>query len=212
MRDVARAIVVAVLVAGCASPARITAVGSANEPGANPTAARTGALSDGALMSCAEEYSPAAVAHRAFAFDGIVIDVGAAVSDRGDESDLGLPGVTFQVREWFSGGSGRTVTVDLQAPDDEQDGPTEPGVYGIGARLLVSGEPRWAGPPLANAIAWSCGFTRYYDPTTARSWNEALCPTHVSRRDLRATSGPRTPRRKRTFVERPPATACRSDR
>jgi hypothetical protein len=169
-----KAMVVAVLIAGCGSPARTVAAGSANEPATNPTVGRTGPLSDGAIVSCVEEYGPGAVAQRAFAFDGIVIDIGPAVSGRGDKSDLGLPGVTFNVRQWFSGGSGRTVTVDLQAPGDESDGPVELGAYGLGSRLLVSGEPRWDGPPLANAIGWGCGFTRYYDPTTAKSWAQAF--------------------------------------
>jgi len=32
--------------------------------------------------------------------------------------------------------------------------------YGVGSRLLVSGEPRWGGGALTNAIAWGCGFTQ----------------------------------------------------
>lgn len=45
--------------------------------------------------------------------------------------------------------------------------------YGVGTRLLVSGGPRWGGPPLRDAIAWGCGFTRYYDPQTAADWAAA---------------------------------------
>lgn len=156
------------LVAGCGATARTAELtGSAEEPGvrANPTVGRTGPLPDGALVDCVEQYSPAAVSQRAFAFDGVVVDIGSGISDRGDASDLGLAGVTFEVREWFSGGRGSTVTVDMQSSAKS---------YGIGSRLLVSGEPRWGGPALADAIAWGCEFTRYYDPATADSWSRAL--------------------------------------
>jgi hypothetical protein len=44
----------------------------------------------------------------------------------------------------------------------------------MGSRLLVSGEPRWGGTPLEDPIAWGCGFTRYYDSGTAKSWKQAL--------------------------------------
>lgn len=141
--------------------------------GANPTARRTGPLPDGGAAGCVEQYSPAAVTNRAFAFDGVVVRIGAATTDHGD-SDLGLAGVTFTVREWFAGGSGSTVTVDMQPPVEDA-GLSESGpAYGIGSRLLVSGEPRWGGPALADPIAWGCQFTRYYDPDTAEAWDQAF--------------------------------------
>lgn len=141
----------------------------------SPTADRRGPLPDGGAASCVESYDPKAVASRAFAFDGVVVAVGDSVSDRGDEADLGLPGVTFEVREWFSGGRGDTVTVDVQPPTTGSTDPSEPGyAYGVGSRLLVSGEARWAGPPLEFPIAWGCGFSRYYDPGTAAAWRDAV--------------------------------------
>ena len=45
--------------------------------------------------------------------------------------------------------------------------------YQIGTRLLVSGTPRWGGAPLADPIAWGCGFTRYYSRATAAEWSTA---------------------------------------
>ena len=81
------------------------------------------------------------------------------------EGDLGLPGVTFRVNQWFSGGEARTFRVDLQVPEDSFD---------IGSRLLVSGESRWGEADLADAIAWGCGFTRYHDAKTAREWQQAF--------------------------------------
>jgi hypothetical protein len=154
-----------------------TAPGSRDEGdgGADPTFGRTGPLPDGKAASCVENYSPAAVARRAFAFDGVVVDIGRSVSDRGGEGDLGLAGVTFEVNEWFSGGSEPTVTVDMQGAGQESAGKSEVGQpYGIGSRLLVSGEARWGGPDLASPIAWNCGFTRYYDADTASAWSDAV--------------------------------------
>jgi len=144
----------------------------------NPTAGRIGPVDAGAAMSCVEEYAPAAVARRAFAFDGVVVAIGGSVSDRGGEGDLELPGVTFDVREWFAGGSDSIVTVDLQDPGSESSDLSESGdAYGIGSRLLVSGESRWGGAALESPVAWSCGFTRYYDSATANAWREAVGST-----------------------------------
>jgi len=138
----------------------------------NPTSDRTGPLPDGGGR-CVESYAPNAVQGRAFAFDGVVVAVGSSVSDRGGEADLELPGVTFVVREWFSGGRADTVTVDMQ-PAGSAD-PSDPGyAYGAGSRLLVSGEARWGGSPLRHPIAWGCGFSRYYDPETATAWRDVL--------------------------------------
>ena len=139
----------------------------------SPTAGRRGPLPDGGAASCVEEYTPGAIAGRAFAFDGIVTAIGSSVSDRGDEADLDLPGVTFEVLESFSGSQGDTVTVDLQPPTWPAD-PSDPlYAYGVGSRLLVSGEARWGGSPLQRPIAWGCGFTRYFDRDTADRWRNA---------------------------------------
>ena len=151
------ALLVLVLVAGCG--------GDPPAADADPTDERTGALASGADASCAEEYSPSTLVTRAFAFDGVVVAIGDSVSDRDDEVDLDLPGVTFDVRAWFAGGADERVTVDLQAAE---------GSYDIGSRLLVSGESRWDGPPLDAPIAWTCGFTRYHDAETARLWEESF--------------------------------------
>ena len=127
----------------------------------------------GMAASCAQEYSPAAVASAPFAFDGTVIAIGPARSNR-PGVELVLSAVTFRVHTWFRGGSGDTVTVDMDTPL----GPTtwaEPAVppYEVGTRLLVSGAPRWGGEPLDAAIAWPCGFTRPYDRQTAAAWAAA---------------------------------------
>jgi hypothetical protein len=146
-------------------------------PSISATQAPTGigALPGSGSASCVQEYSPANVKKRAFAFDGTVTAIGKARTSRGEEP-IPLASVTFRVNEWFAGGTGDTVTVDMTAPTagsggdpTSEEGPT----YGIGTRLLVSGQPRWGGGPLDEAIAWTCGFTRYYDAPTAAAWRAA---------------------------------------
>ena len=132
----------------------------------------TGPLIDNGVADCVEEYRPDAVGRRGFAFDGVVTKIGASVTGG---MPVGQPqvlvGVTFDVREWFAGGHGATITVDMLAPAVTGSGSTvNAPSYGVGTRLLVSGESRWGGPPLKDPIAWSCGFTRYWDPDTAASW------------------------------------------
>ena len=142
---------------------------TSSDPAPNPA----GAPVEGTAASCVEEYSPAAVTGRAFAFDGTVTAIGPARSNR-PGVELELSGVTFRVHTWFRGGSGDTVTVDLDTPRGTLSS-AEPSVptYDIGTRLLVSGEPRWGGAPLDAPIAWSCGFTRSYDAQTAAEWSAA---------------------------------------
>jgi hypothetical protein len=138
-----------------------------------PHPAGGGALPWGAVEDCVQSYSPEAVAGRAFAFDGTVTAIGPAATNR-PGAELSLAAVTFRVHEWFRGGAGETVTVDMDAPRPA-GGVSEPAVpaYAVGTRLLVSGEPRWGGAPLDAALAWGCDFTRYYDPQTAAEWAAA---------------------------------------
>ncbi len=63
----------------------------------------------------------------------------------------------------------------MQAPVTASADPSDPGyAYGVGSRLLVSGEARWGGSPLEDPIGWGYGFSRYYDPETATAWRDAL--------------------------------------
>lgn len=159
---------------------------SAPAPGQNP---RSGALPSGASVDCVERYGLRTLRKRAFAFDGSVLRV-AGNSGRtiGTEADP-YAAVTFKVHEWFRGGSRPEITVAMfpptttptpghaGAPNAEQ-GPS----YGIGTRLLVSGEPRWGGSPLHDPIAWPCGFSRYYDQASATAWRQAFAGKRVSGR------------------------------
>ena len=136
---------------------------------------RTGPVNSTEAVRCVDQYSPRALRDRAFAFDGVVVDIGGAGSNRPGKGYLELAAVTFTVEEWFYGGAGTEVIIDMAPPAD----PTVPSgesvpSYGIGFRLLVSGEPRWGGSALEDAIAWGCGFTRYYDSATAATWRETF--------------------------------------
>lgn len=144
---------------------------STGGPPAGPTG--RGPVPFGGIEDCVEAYSPAAVAGRAFAFDGTVTAISPSLPDRPDMG-RGMVAVTFRVNRWFRGGSGATVSVDWYPPG-QLNSATDPSLatYGIGSRLLVAGEPRWGGAPLDHAVAWTCGFTRYYDPQTAAAWATA---------------------------------------
>jgi hypothetical protein len=124
--------------------------------------------------SCVEGYSVKALINRAFAFDGTIIAISPPRTNR-PGAKLSLVAATFHVNEWFHGGSKRTVTVDMAPPQQQGASAKVAPSYRVGTRLLVSGEPRWGGgAPLGDAIAWGCGFTRYYDPATANIWRAAF--------------------------------------
>lgn len=130
---------------------------------------RSGAVdSGGASASCVETYSGATIDNRDFAFDGTVVAIGPGATSNSGSGGLGTAAVTFRVNEWFKGGSDDTVTVDMGASTSSAK--HQAPAYEEGTRLLVSGEPRWGGEPLNEAIAWSCGFTRYYEPAVADEW------------------------------------------
>jgi len=147
----------------------------------SPPEVRTGPLwRPGATESCVEEYAPRTLQHRAFAFDGVITDIKPGLTNQADKGQLELNAVTFDVQEWFKGGGGSQVTVDMGGPDGGPAPKLDP-VYEVGTRLLVTGEPRWGGSPLQDAIAWGCGFTHYYDAQTALIWREVFAPKDPTR-------------------------------
>lgn len=123
-----------------------------------------------AAQSCVESYTPDALARRAFGFDGTVTGIGSVASTAG--SPDGYVPVTFKVHRWFRGSAGATVVIAMPRPEGTsgEDSPA----YRIGSRLLVSGEPRYGGAPLADPVAWACGFTRGYTIDEAAAWGEAF--------------------------------------
>lgn len=174
---VAAALVLGSLLAGCAGSTAADDLAAVPGASAAPVGSafpqpstRTGPLGDGrAMASCVETYSAATIANRAFAFDGTVIAIGPGGTDQPGSGGLDAVAVTFQVNEWFKGGTGDTVTVDLMPPGSSAG--AAPAAYEEGTRLLVSGEPRWGGEPLDDAVAWTCGgFTRYYEAAVADEW------------------------------------------
>ena len=113
-----------------------------------------GAISPGGMASCVEMYDLTTLQRREVAFDGTVATVD------GDD-------ITFDVGTWYRGGEGPTVTLrGAQALGGMTSaGPStslEPGT-----RLLVAGD---------GGFAWSCGFTRPYDPAVAAEWSATFAP------------------------------------
>ena len=144
---------------------------SARSTGRSALSTPRGALPEGTEASCASEYTTTTLAGQAFAFDGTVTAIGPPQTNRDGGGVLPLVAASFAVHEWFRGGNGQTVTVDIAQPRSTEDAPP---TYAVGTRLLVSGQPRWGGAPLDDPIAWGCGFTRYYDPATASIWRTAF--------------------------------------
>jgi hypothetical protein len=116
--------------------------------------------------SCAFEYNPSILAERTWAFDGTLVSLGSL-----EDSHLGtVPSATFSVNHWYRGGGGDQVTVQFEM------GPISEFVPEVeaGARLLVTGEPRWGGQPLDDPVAWGCGFTQPWTADAAESWADVL--------------------------------------
>ena len=156
--------------------ARAAATAPPASPASTPAGvpARIGPLEDrSSAASCVEAYSSLTLRNRDFALDGTVIAIGPAGTNKPDKGHLETAAVTLEVNEWFTGGTEDQATIDLMSPT-RMAGDDTP-LYEVGTRLLVSGEPRWGGPPLQDAIAWSCGgFTSYYEPRLADEWRAAL--------------------------------------
>ncbi|MGY1753551.1 hypothetical protein [Blastococcus sp. SYSU D01042] len=119
------------------------------------------------------EYSPTLIAAKDFALDGTITGIG-------EQRFAPLPGeteaesyysVTFRVHAWYRGGAGETVTLHMDGPYPRTPEGESVETYVHGTRLLVSGvlsdvEGR-------GFIGEGCGFTRYYDETTAAEWAAA---------------------------------------
>lgn len=146
-----------------------------NAPGQSATPvpiSSQGPLPSNLIASCVAGYDLTTLKGRAFAFDGTISRI-TAMQPPADGTGVldGYLTVTFTVNEWFRGGDQATVTVDMLGPTINS---VQQMSYGVGTRLLVSGEPRFGGSPLQAAIAWACDFTRYYDKDTAASWHQAF--------------------------------------
>lgn len=118
------------------------------------------------ISSCAVEYSPETLSARSWAFDGTLI----AVGNVGDSQLGAVPSATFNVNTWYRGGSTPQVTVQFETGMISEFVPE----VTTGTRLLVSGEPRWGGQPLDDAVAWGCGFTQPWTAAAAQQWTDAI--------------------------------------
>ena len=156
--------------------AKIAAAAASKSPDAR-VSPRHGALPAQRGASCAVQYSASALNARVFAFDGTVRSIQAEPSATAapDRPRLPLDRVTFRVDRWFRGGSGSTTTILMSPPARvAQDSAAETfESYQAGTRLLVSGD-RQSATDGGLLVAWSCGFTRYYDDGTAASWASAF--------------------------------------
>jgi hypothetical protein len=125
-----------------------------------------------ASYSCVEDYSPATLVERSFAFDGTVGSIELRRDPHLPPGENEVHWLTFNVNRWFRGGSASQVGVWIDALNLETSVGTieaEPGT-----RLLVAGEPRWGGEPLDDPIAWACGFTQPWTREAASEWEAAF--------------------------------------
>ncbi len=102
--------------------------------------------------ACVEQYSPATLASRSFAFDGTV-------------SAIAGEKVTFIVNHAYRGVASEVVTLDAV-------GMTGTAVTSAGGPSLVEGE-RYLVAGEATFV-WACGFTQPYDPLVAATWSNVL--------------------------------------
>jgi hypothetical protein len=120
--------------------------------------------------SCALVYGVDTLRQRSWAFDGTV----TAISE-GRDSRLGaVPVAIFDVHRWYKGGSGTEVTVQIGERVPQGNVVADDIATGVGSRLLVTGESRWGGEPLDDAIAWGCGFTQPWSEAAERDWLTAF--------------------------------------
>ena len=135
------------------------------------TTAHGDVFGSGTQLSCVDEYSPQTLSQRGFAFDGTVLSVGGSAAATA-EPDLYVP-VVFRVNRWYRGGHGTRITVAMFPPSVATSAGNA--VYGVGSRLLVSGESRsGAADPLTDPVSWACGFTRWYADADARTWEQVF--------------------------------------
>jgi hypothetical protein len=122
--------------------------------------------------SCVEEYSPATLVERSFAFDGTVASIELRSDPHLPPGENEVHWVTFAVNRWFRGGSAPQVGVWL----DDLNLETSVGIIEAepGTRLLVAREPRWGGEPLQDPIGWPCGFTQSWTRLAAADWETAF--------------------------------------
>jgi len=107
---------------------------------------------DPGFAMCVETYSLESLENREVAFDGTITAV------NGDE-------ITFDVGEWFKGGSGGETTLEGAGTLGGLTSASSGIPLDAGTRLLVAGD---------GGFAWGCDFTQPYDASIAAAWRAAL--------------------------------------
>ena len=136
-------------------------------------------LASPSQVSCVTDYTLEQLSERGFAFDGTVVSVeapaGPGTVPAAELDSLPIINATLEVHEWFKAGDSNitSITVAMPPPDDTSE-LNDPTWWGVGSRLLVTGESRWGTDPLDGPVAWMCGFSRTYDPATADAWRAQL--------------------------------------
>ena len=138
--------------------------GAAGESSSSSSETSTSAL-------CVEVYSPETLSNRSFAFDGTVTAIETRTDPKLPEGENESQWLTFDVHEWYLGGSEPSVGVWVDGLNVETTVGTI--TAEVGTRLLVAGEPRWGGRPLEDPLAWSCGFTQQWSEEAAAEWEAA---------------------------------------
>jgi len=119
----------------------------------------TGPVPDAGAAGCASDYEPGTLADRRWAVDATV----AAIRSHRRSAQ-----VTLDVNRWYRGGTGERIPVTMTSPSRDDTEDPHP-AYGVGTRLLLSGELSQG-----RVLVWSCGFTRYHDERTAATWSSAF--------------------------------------
>lgn len=109
-------------------------------------------------FSCLERYGPETLAKRKFAFDGDVLSVTSAASDRTVQ-------VEFSVRRWYRGGDDPRTTVRTVTRTADSATSVDAIPITSGMRLLVTGN---------TDFAWPCGFTQQWTPEAAAVWEQVF--------------------------------------
>jgi hypothetical protein len=143
-------------------------------PGNDPGLLAMDQTGPGLSAMCMEVYSPETIVNRSFAFDGTVRNI-EIKEVPGDFGGFEAYWVTLDVDRWYAGGDGDEVSLWMGsrwiAESDTFDESNEP--FGLGSRLLVSGEPLEEGS--AELMAWTaCGFTKVHTPEMANEWEAAF--------------------------------------
>ncbi len=134
----------------------------------------SGPLPHSGSASCVEPYSMDTLAARHISFDGTIQNISPTESRGGGKQASDYAEVAFAVNRMFRGPRREQIVVLLPKPDSNGPSlPQAPPPYEVGMRLLVSGERLSVKEASNPYVAWGCGFTRYWDSTTADHWDQA---------------------------------------